>query len=1301
MNWSSLYDELTVEVSCKEFVGSGCLVQVDSYDYTYVLTAKHCLEGTEDLPQEFTVDEIKVRRFESNGEWKEFQVLTYKVHNHADLAVITIEKVPELKNTSIIKELRYKDNITISGYPKALRTQQANPKQIITGEVIYQKENRIEFRTEDSLSTFNKEEKTYIKGFSGSGIYKEVGNLFILTGIFTEVKEKDVAYKTLVGEPIHKVNDILKEAGLPLLPSPIPYYMLERLGDYKYLNEWGTDRRLNNSIWIDFEHSDRIIDSITSHFLGADENNVLHIIGRSGIGKTRTILRACQQTSDLEYVLYFRSYKSLGNEFIQHIKQNDSIAVKLVIDDISLEEWERLNREFYDYYETVRIVTIGVVPENKQNQIEGLLIVEPPSNTDILKLIENTDPSLSEDDKQYLMSLCNKDLRLVMLLMEVSKREKILNISSMNTVRTRFDSLHSIMRRIIELFHEEIRDEKTFLEYYIKLCLLVDIGYKGAYRKEIEYLCEYFGISAPDMDAFIEKSNVCWLGVAKGEFFEASPRALARLIFENEGWQLVKNDLENFIQNMPTTAMQKRFINRAEECGKDVRKEVGAALAAWFHTNFPEFSISLLKDKEKIKIFKVYTEFSPEHGLSWLKNTVLGATTEDILSLDSNYTKSRRYIVWLCEHLACFEEYFWKCEEIIFKLALNETETHIANNSQGVWSGFFLPMLSNTEIPFLNRFNLLISRLNKVVNDKELVLILDTFESIFTEGVSRIVPPKFIGGKVVPPQWTPSTYEELYSIRKQAVRIFLDNIKNLSDSNRVKAIEFIVNNIKIFINYEAIEDVQGILSGVKITLLAKLKNQLDEFIYTTTKYKHNNVSLLPQVQEWRNSLQTSALEDEIIEFVNKNYWEVVHRSDEKEVASTTASLAKRILNQEVELDKFTSWFSNPDIDITSLTRLAEKVGYYDTKEIYREHIINLINQGILHNFVVFYLKGVSQNLGSIDHYYQILDSHSNDHPDLIVEITLMNDITIQGYKRIKNVIENNNINNTWALIKFGYTEWKQTLSEELRLEILKIILENISKNNAYQIILKVLNMWEYRADEAITNERASFVIEVLEKCLQEDNAVFDDWEWNQAITTISGESFLETKCELLTLALVKWKIGHSHLSDYALKEIRNLSAVYPEMVMKHLGEKMINQEYRKSFFIQSYKNLFESIEIEVIKEWVRKAGVNGALALARHINSPSPTDDNNAYVPPLTEWLLCEFETEDRVFQEFLAGRHAFEIFNVRNRVEYHDSLVKVMTPYLSHKLKRIREWANYEIDTSESFRQSHELWEAREQREY
>lgn len=60
--------------------------------------------------------------------------------------------------------------------------------------------------------------------------------------------------------------------------------------------------------------------------------------------------------------------------------------------------------------------------------------------------------------------------------------------------------------------------------------------------------------------------------------------------------------------------------------------------------------------------------------------------------------------------------------------------------------------------------------------------------------------------------------------------------------------------------------------------------------------------------------------------------------------------------------------------------------------------------------------------------------------------------------------------------------------------------------------------------------------------------------------------------------------------------------------------------------------------------------------------------------------ILTEFENDDRFFREFCAGRHSFETFWGSASDRYEGIYIKV-APYLNHKLRRIREWAKYEID--------------------
>jgi len=63
---------------------------------------------------------------------------------------------------------------------------------------------------------------------------------------------------------------------------------------------------------------------------------------------------------------------------------------------------------------------------------------------------------------------------------------------------------------------------------------------------------------------------------------------------------------------------------------------------------------------------------------------------------------------------------------------------------------------------------------------------------------------------------------------------------------------------------------------------------------------------------------------------------------------------------------------------------------------------------------------------------------------------------------------------------------------------------------------------------------------------------------------------------------------------------------------------------------------------------------------------------------------LSEFEDDETVFNRFLVGRHDLEVHwgHARDRLK---GIEDAMVPYLSHKLRRIREWAQYEIDYARS----------------
>ncbi|MED3541311.1 ABC-three component system protein [Bacillus toyonensis] len=221
----SKYMNLAVKIYCINVGGSGCLFQPHTKDYSYVLTAKHCLEGTEDTPQSFTTNDIKVY-INSNEEPAQLAVLDFYLHPQRDLAVIKVEYLEGIPGTLVSLP---KDNtvVGIYGFPNILEeeeTEWMGQRLKCSFNFYYPNSNIIEFMPETDVMTQFSGANENIVGLSGSGVYLEKNNNLFLIGIFTELKEENGVFKSLLGLDVLLINQLLKEKHLPLL---IPEELLD------------------------------------------------------------------------------------------------------------------------------------------------------------------------------------------------------------------------------------------------------------------------------------------------------------------------------------------------------------------------------------------------------------------------------------------------------------------------------------------------------------------------------------------------------------------------------------------------------------------------------------------------------------------------------------------------------------------------------------------------------------------------------------------------------------------------------------------------------------------------------------------------------------------------------------------------------------------------------------------------------------------------------------------------------------------------------------------------------------------
>jgi hypothetical protein len=349
------------------------------------------------------------------------------------------------------------------------------------------------------------------------------------------------------------------------------------------------------------------------------------------------------------------------------------------------------------------------------------------------------------------------------------------------------------------------------------------------------------------------------------------------------------------------------------------------------------------------------------------------------------------------------------------------------------------------------------------------------------------------------------------------------------------------------------------------------------------------------------------------------------------------------------------------------------------------------------NLLIGYFDGIKRKFRALPQpLSELLDAVGENRPLSITLITLQSDISDAGFERLLRVAPLSGSNPSAMLATLRNRDWAEKLSEAQKAQVFELQASLGREGDvwAYKVALDLVTYWGHQAWAVLPEDIATPVAEILEACL-EGTHYFDAWDWPRAVRKLPPSQNLK-KIDMLTKALVD-RVPSIEISDGALNMLCELAKDLPEDVLRSVGARALDPETGVYFFLSKFHGLFEAIGLDVVRRWVeREAGVAGARAIARHVSGPLPTRDNPTQVPPLTEWLLTEFEEDDRVFNEFCVGRHTGEMY-VGSMSRYFEDTEERMKPYLNHHLRRIREWAQYEISNAQGVRS----WEGQREAEF
>jgi hypothetical protein len=195
----------------------------------------------------------------------------------------------------------------------------------------------------------------------------------------------------------------------------------------------------------------------------------------------------------------------------------------------------------------------------------------------------------------------------------------------------------------------------------------------------------------------------------------------------------------------------------------------------------------------------------------------------------------------------------------------------------------------------------------------------------------------------------------------------------------------------------------------------------------------------------------------------------------------------------------------------------------------------------------------------------------------------------------------------------------------------------------------------------------------------------DSYHWSEILNGMAKID-LDKAARVASFALIGE--GYQQKED-AEKILVELAKSHPKLVMQRVGELILSEEYGWHFSIEKYRFIIQYLPLDAMKDWLHSTGVVGAQRIARNLPIPYLDECGKPVVPPLTEFVLSEFEDDECTFREFCIGS--------RNRLNFVSDIesqkqkeAEVAREFLNHPQRRVREWAEYEISRCE---QDAKMW--------
>lgn len=257
----------------------------------------------------------------------------------------------------------------------------------------------------------------------------------------------------------------------------------------------------------------------------------------------------------------------------------------------------------------------------------------------------------------------------------------------------------------------------------------------------------------------------------------------------------------------------------------------------------------------------------------------------------------------------------------------------------------------------------------------------------------------------------------------------------------------------------------------------------------------------------------------------------------------------------------------------------------------------------------------------------------------------------------------------------GYRPDDPLTSEELA-EVLRVLLEavNAGHESSARVAVHLIGYGVTHAPDR--GSVVDMMFELLARTANDGGG--ESYWWARSVEALAAADPVRSS-RVASLGLC----GEYFQREESQKVLIELARTHPEEVMREVGTVMLDESSGMQVFVGDYRELFSSLPFDVVARWLlQSASVEGARKIARHLVSPYISSAGDLIVPKLTEFVLETFEDDDLTFAEFRAGTSSSRGL-VGNFAAQLNAEAEMAKPFLSHHLRRIREWAAFRIESA------------------